>query len=239
MECRKFECRLQNLLDQRRHESLRIAELPRSLREHAAECPECTELLGGYRMLLEALPVALPGASGFLAADVVELATSAPHRHHWLRSVLPLATAASLLVAVLAVQMIDKPEPIQQATVISVGVAPPAAVSQPPQSTAVSIVPVSGTTLLASPVTVISRSIELMLTLAGLSPVTFSAELLDSQVVERAPWMVQVTDGLKPVTERMSGTLNALLRAWPSADAATEDSQGARHDCSNPFEHLV
>ena len=42
-------------------------------------------------------------------------------------------------------------------------------------------------------------SLGVMLNLAGLRPVTFSAGVLEAHIAEKPAWMVEVADGLKPL----------------------------------------
>jgi len=80
-------------------------------------------------------------------------------------------------------------------------------------------------------------SLGMVLNIAGFRPVTFSAEVLETHWNRQPAWMVEVADGLKPVTESMTGTLDALRRALP-ATPTEEPNQGARFNRYNRFSHI-
>lgn len=238
MKCCDFELRLQDLLDEREQKSLCAADLPAPLRLHVERCDECAEVLGGYRALLRVLSSARPSESAFRAEDIVELTKPAPRQFRWLRTVVPLATAATLMIAALLVQWIAAPVAVEQA-----GLTPSDTALQLVATTKFDAVLPSNAdprfAPFATPMEINERSLGLMLNLAGLGPVTFPAELLEVQLIEKPSWMVQVTDGLKPVTERMTGTLNALFRVLPATAAEKDNGQGASYDRYDPNQRLV
>jgi hypothetical protein len=238
MNCGEFERRLQHLLDERKQKLLREDDLPAPMQIHLKDCGECANLVSGYRALLATLSASHPGTSAFRAANVIELTTAAPHRLGRFRSLAPLATAAVLLIATFMVYQYGAPATVKQAR-IEQPIFVPSYANSPPQEHALTTVASSSRPTLYPSMEINERSLGLMLNLAGLSPVTFSAELLDSHLFDRPAWMVQVSDGLKPVTERMTGTLNALLQALPGADAAKEGSQGARYNRYYPCDPLA
>lgn len=230
MNCCQFERRLQQLLDDRAEKSLHTGDLPKRMRSHTSECADCMELLDGYRALFSTLATTRFEPALFPAEAVVQRITPVRGRGRWLRAVVSLATAASILLAAFAVYYRGEPETAELVTI-----APPTSnASAPTLPTEVVLTGAEDAALsrvfFASPLEIDERSLGLMLNLAGLSPVTLSAELFDSPLVARREWVMQVTDGLKPVAERMTGTLNTLLQVLPRAEAQQDPTQGARYD---------
>jgi hypothetical protein len=101
MHCREFEDRLQAILDDRR-----TPQRDPRLREHAARCEGCRQLLTDQAALAAAFSLRqAPQPRGDFARRVVLAATAAPVRRNsarntWLAIGTALASAAAVLVAV-------------------------------------------------------------------------------------------------------------------------------------------
>jgi hypothetical protein len=72
-----------------------------------------------------------------------------------------------------------------------------------------------------------------------LSPVSFSAEVLEAHLAQQPSWMVEVTGRLKPVTESMIGALNALRRVLPEKVDSGDQDQGARYDRYSQYDEIA
>ena len=112
MQCREFEQRLNELLDERAR-----PEADSRLSAHAARCPRCRQILAGQQMLLEGLSqLATPTLRRDFAQRVVaEVATrpAAPRvGRRWISLAACLASAAAMLLAVSLVWYARRTRPV-------------------------------------------------------------------------------------------------------------------------------
>jgi hypothetical protein len=240
MQCHEFEQQLNQLLDDCPDGSVCAGALPSALAEHSGECDDCRTVLGGYRMLFAGLarPAEAVSSNQFVERVLSE-ATARPRRQKLLRTIVPIAIAASV-VLVLSTVLLTRKDSQNIATVSPPPLAPQVAEARyttPDLTPMPASLPAENLGAAGEESIVSYRGIEFeqpsmgtVLNLAGLRPVTFSAQMLETQWSQQPPWMVEVADGLKPVTESMTGTLNALLRVLPGNATPEARDQGARYD---------
>jgi hypothetical protein len=211
MRCDEFESRLQTVLDERGQ-----AELAPALALHAEQCTDCATLLSGYEVLWEGLAaLPLPEPRADLAVRVLgELRVVRPaRRYSWRLSGAVLAVAAALLVAVL---------PLVRPGNDTVQVMPATTAESQPLVAQRSTAPTGYTlpiNLRQQPMADVAKETGQSLAVAVLALPGVRSGSPES----RPEWMLQVTDGLQPVTHSMAGALNVLLRAIPSVDSTRPD----------------
>ena len=230
MQCNEFDQQLQELLDECPDGSVCNDALPAALAEHTAACDECRGLLVSYRTLFAGLAIpAEPVVSHPFVERVLVEANARPPKRSFARVAAPFAVAASVAV-IISTAVLTRQNPTTAPTE-----APIAAVQQ--SQTPASAIAAESQQAVSQESAVAYQNLQFeqpsvgtVLNLAGLRPVTFSAQVLETQWSQQPPWMVEVADGLKPVTESMTGTLNALLRVLPGNEAPETLDQGARYD---------
>ena len=237
MRCVEFERKVQDLLDENPQDTQWFESLPGPLSVHAAECARCREVLSGYRTMLVGLAtLTRPQSSNELVERVVAETTMNVARRRTLPTwAATLATAASIAIILGGMALsryrhasLSSDESLQpisaQSTVTN---------ANPVHSTAIqsqTVMPLESLVSYPRRLELDQTSVEMVLNLAGFRPVTYSAEVLGSHWNQQPAWMAEVADGLKPVTESMSGTFNALLRVSPESAPPQDPNQGARNN---------
>jgi hypothetical protein len=211
MRCDEFESRLQTVLDERGQ-----AELQSALALHAEQCTDCAAMLSGYDVLWEGLAaLPLPEPRADLAQRVLDemRVVRAPRRYSWRLPAAVIAVAATVLIAVLPLLRHDNG---------AVQVVPDITVESQPLVAQRSTVPAGYTlpiNLRQQPMADVAKETGQSLAVAVLALPGVRSGSPES----RPEWMLQVTDGLQPVTHSMAGALNVLLRAIPSVDSTRPD----------------
>jgi hypothetical protein len=231
MRCAEFERHLQEALDERTLDrSTPENLLPQDMQVHCRDCKPCWHLLLGYRQLLVGLANRNQPAPPAMLERVLDNVARPSKRSRWL---LPLATAASIAIAI-TLAMVTR----HQATV---------ATQLPMAASPADGAPVMSDEQTPSPsgldearARLDEDSLDVVFNLAGLSPVTFSAEVLEAHLASQPQWMASMADELKPVTETMSGTLNALWQVLPqSTEPEVQDAgRGASFDRYRSYDRL-
>lgn len=222
MRCEEFESRINELLDARRQ--------PRAdahLADHARECDACADVLAGYQQALDVVRGGAPLEmdTNPTAEIVAQVQLAARRRRRLWTTLVPLAVAASLLIALAPViQMaLDQREvefagsPKSESDTPSV--APPVVVpfvadSQPPapplddpQRADIVLMAFELNEALAELRDRLSKTLaeeESQPPAAGVDP-------------EGRKWFRNMSDGIKPLTDTMAAALSAMGRTLPSA----------------------
>jgi hypothetical protein len=196
MHCVRFEMRLNQLLDDR---ALPDSDL--ELVEHARECPDCAELLGGHELLLHGLETCeAPSAGPDFAVRIAAEFAGNSRRRRWQRWAWSVAAVAAGLLLVFGVGHLFKD---------------PAGTNPSPKIPLVNVqrgAANSGASAeTRSPYyqTIVDRTAEWRQQLGG----------------QRPEWVDQMADGLKPVAESMSAAFHALRRTFPGGDLPVRSSQ--------------
>jgi len=240
MKCEEFEVRLNEVLDARDR-----PELTSELRQHCETCRSCREIASAYGIMLDGFYLlTTPEAPVDLSARVLAALNAEPmvtvaqpahsRRAMWAASL--LATAAAVLLVVLPLvqrsrngvvavaQPQAKPTPTQIATHPRVAV--PATVS--PQ---LEEIPLIGS-MLASLANQKGNPYEELAKGTGQGLATLvlyvpgvggQRGIMDKNRVPREDdpaWVSQMNEGLKPVTESVTETLDLLLQALPVTQLA-------------------
>lgn len=251
MQCREFENRLNEVLDERGR-----PELDMLLASHAHHCESCGQMLARYELVCEAatsLPLPkLPAdfsqrvvseylrqAHSAVDSSAIELAASR-RRLQW--SVSLVALAAVLLIAILpllarrqggplasgngALAMASRggkaPRDVAKTVPVSVA-ADSAATGHGQQSTDPSAVP-SDAASFSGQYADLAKTTGRGLSAAVLSLPGVGGSLAGSDsAFEQPVWMTPVADGLRPVTDSMSDALHVLMRVIPSSGGAKQD----------------
>lgn len=242
MRCVDFEQRLNLLLDKRIDLSLGAGSLPESLEVHTERCEACRNLVAGYRAMLSGLAEEVQSTRPRQLVERV-LADVLPQRRG-LRT-LPgwssLVTAASIavIVGLVVVSRWSTPRGSLQSL-------PSVALQQSIVEPAVSVAGVRPAVerrgfRFAAPsrLDIDQASLGVVLNFAGLGPVTFSAEVLESHLAAKPAWVVEVADGLKPVTDSMTGTLNAIWQVLPRSEEVEDQNQGARYEPQGRYDRIA
>ncbi len=241
MRCGEFERRLHDLLDEHPEGSWCLSELPSALEAHASECDACSGQLQGYRQLFAGLSAMGPlnPSTQFVDRIVAESLSLRP-RVNFNRWFTHLAAAASVLIvlSLAAVARNRISQPVAQ-TLPTIPIRQSAVRSAPEHTESVFSASSQSFLPIRSRFELDQASVGVVLNLAGLSPVTFSAEVLEAHLAQQPAWVVEVADGLRPVTESMTGTLNALLRVLPGNAEAAEQDRGARHERHRRYDRLA
>ncbi len=241
MRCGEFERRLHGLLDEHPEGSRCLSRLPSALEAHASECDACSGQLRGYRQLFAGLSAIPPSNPSTQFVDrIVAESLSLRSRVNLYRWFAHLATAASVLIvlSLAAVARNRSSQPVAQ-TLPAIPVRHGAVRSVPRHAESFFSASSESFLPIRSRLELDHASVGVVLNLAGLSPVTFSAEVLEAHLAQQPAWMVELADGLRPVTESMTGTLNALLRVLPGNTEAAEQDHGARHERHSRYDRLA
>lgn len=213
MHCEDFEDRLNVALDQRRP-GVSDAEMWR----HWEGCAYCRQVADSYAALLDgfhALPI--PRAPAGLAHRVLdELHAHSNPVRRWSLAAAMLATAAGLLVALVPLVRPALEPDLPPGTVHTITVsAPEAAVPLTPGLEQFAIV-----RSIASLQGDDAAKLLALETGQGLAVVyLYAPGFAGSGTLAEAPWAVEVSESLKPVTESVTQTLGSLLRALPVAES--------------------
>lgn len=229
MKCEEFEDRLNQVLDQRRR-----PEWDALLRLHCDHCAGCRELSASYGVLLDgfyALATPEPPADlSIRVLDELRSRPSLPRRVSLATALLATAAAALFLLPVLR-SAGDRSDDAAQ-----LPSAPVALRSTPPAGgsrtgwTEIDALPVVGAVLLSmsdddestDPYAELAKgtgqglaTVVLYMPSIGSSPGMISANVVSG----RPSWPERVSEGLKPLTESVSETLDLLLRALPLSES--------------------
>jgi hypothetical protein len=233
MQCEEFEDRLNQVLDARRR-----PEWDAELRLHCETCPECRDVATAYGVLLDGFyALAMPEAPADMAARV--LADVRPRlslARNVSLTVAALAIAAGLLVVVVPVLRSASRAPAQGAAVPPVENqdvrAPARALGASRRARALSefpIVPellaIQNAALADAPYETLAKETgqglaTLVLYMPGIGGTKGIIDVDSNSVDDEPPWAAQMSEGLRPVTQSVTETLNLLLRAMPVADSS-------------------
>jgi len=225
MQCAEFESRINQLLDER--------EPPRAdarVADHARECVACADVLASYQQVLDIIqdsaPLEMDADPTPLIIAQVQLA--ARRRRRLWTTLVPLAVAASLLIALVplikmrldqrdvAVVNLQTPEPVTP-VVSPREVDPAGAGSQQPPLPADD----------RQGVDIVRMAIEVNEALAGLTDRLSKTPTDDPSpqpalgvapdgAPEGRKWIRNINDGLKPLADTMAAALSAMGRTLPN-----------------------
>jgi hypothetical protein len=227
MQCEEFEDRLNALLDERQRPEADV-----ELRLHCEACLDCRQLAAAYARLLDGFcALATPESAGDIADRVLaDLQPPPSPRRRFAVATMSLAAAAGLLIAVVPLVRSDRRAPHVSPSKTSVAIANQAGshaggtlesldVNQLP------IVPELLALRTASPDAYAGLAKE---TGQGLATVVLyvpgiggSKGIVDASGEDEPAWAVQMSEGLKPITDSVAETVNLLLRALPDAVSDT------------------
>jgi hypothetical protein len=209
MQCEEFEPRINELLDERQQ--------PRAdarLAEHARECAACADMLAGYEQTLDIVRGAAPlEMDTDPAAEIVARVQLATRRRMRLwTTVVPLAVAASLLIALMpAIQMyFNQPEVEVADSTKSESDTP----HDPPHKTDSAVVVPD-----AAPPNDPNGADIVRLAFDGLDAWEELKERLETEAVadpSGTKWADRLKP-LKPLTDTMAAALSAMGRTLPNA----------------------
>ncbi|MEX0675852.1 MAG: hypothetical protein WD063_02175 [Pirellulales bacterium] len=231
MKCEEFEDRLNQALDQRRR-----PEWDADLRVHCDYCAECRELAAAYGVLLDAFyALATPEPPADLSVRVLDELRSRPStsRRVSLATALVAMAAAALFVLPVLHSVRDRSDEGPRRA------SGPVALRSTQRGNGsragwneIDALPVVGPVLVSisdddettDPYAELAKgtgqglaSVVLYMPSIGSSP-----GMISPNVVSGAPsWPQRVSEGLKPVTESVSETLDLLLRALPMSESAS------------------
>jgi hypothetical protein len=230
MQCEEFEDRLNAILDERQRPEADV-----ELALHCETCPECRQLASAYARLLDGFyALVTPAAPRDMSARVLAdfTVSVSPKRRLSAPSASlaagALALAAGLLIVVTpllrnAPQAVSNESRARHSTGSKASADRPGAkaIAEALDVNKLPIVP----ELLAlrtdeDPYAGLAKE-----TGQGLAAVVLyvpgiggSKGIVDANAEDDPAWVVQVSEGLRPITESVSETVNLLLRALPGAD---------------------
>lgn len=226
MRCEEFEDRLNAVLDERRR-----PEWDDELRLHCDSCAECRHLAASYDVLLDSFyALATPNAPADMGLRVLaELGPTPTATRRWTAAAAALAMAACVLIVVgplLRGPSTGQPSAPTSARLDSVAEAAPSA----PQSLGelplvpewLSVAEASGSDPYAGLAKETGQSLaNVFLYVPGIGG---SKGIIDVEAAGGAgepAWAVQMSEGLKPITESVTETVYLLLRIVPMAQLAS------------------
>lgn len=230
MQCEEFEDRLNAVLDMRGR-----AECEPELRLHAETCPDCRRVAAEYEMLLDGFcALTGPAVPADMAARVLADLPARPSRARYaILAGAALATAAALLVVLIPLVRWS-PRDNSQSARRPAPQRPPGAVqlAQSHGSRATAALPI-----LASLPSLAGESqgdlygalaketghglAAIVLYVPGVGGTRGIIDADSGPPSEDPAWAVQMSEGLKPVTDSVTDTLNLLLRALPGTELAS------------------
>lgn len=228
MKCEEFEDRLNQVLDERRR-----PEWDAELRLHCEGCPACRGVAGSYGVLLDGFYAsATPPPPADLAIRVVDELRAQPvvgRRASLAAALLATAAAALFLLPLWKLDRAGQRRAAPERPVALRATQPGAGLAAP--SGNINSLPVVQRVLVSladndestDPYEELAKG-----TGQGLANVVLYMPKIGSTpgmirpgsiVTGESTWPLQVSEGLKPVTESVSETLDLLLEALPSAPA--------------------
>lgn len=225
MQCEEFESRINQLLDER--------EPPRAdarVADHARECVACADVLASYGQVLDIVGSAVPLEmdANPTAQIIAQVQLAARRRRRLWTTLVPLAVAASLLIALVPlikmrldrrdVEVVNLQTPAPVTPVVSPREVDPAGAGspQPPLPTDD-----------RQGVDIVRMAIEVNEALAGLTD-RLSKTPTDDPSPQPAPdvapnaspegreWLRNINDRLKPLADTMAAALSAMGRTLPN-----------------------
>jgi hypothetical protein len=226
MQCEEFEDRLNAVLDERKR-----PEADAEVRLHCEACADCRHLAAAYARLLDGFyALSTPEPAGDIAVRVLaDLHPPASPRRRLAVGTASLAAAAALLIAVMPLLRNDRRAPIgslprinlatsQQVGSHAAGTLEALDVNQLP------IVPELLALRTAGPEAYAGLAKETGQGLAAfvlyVPGIGGSKGIVDANGSDEPAWAVQMSEGLKPITDSVAETVNLLLRALPGAVSA-------------------
>jgi len=230
MQCEEFEDRLNDVLDMRGR-----AECDPELHLHAETCPDCRRVAAEYDVLLDGFyALTGPAAPADMAARVLADLPARPLRARYATLAgAALATAAALLLVLIPLvrswprddsQTAQRSAPrslpgtvrLAQANVLRATVPLPLLTSLP------SLAGHSQGDLYGELAKETGHGLAaIVLYVPGVGGMRGIIDADSSPQSEDPAWAVQVSEGLKPVTDSVTDTLNLLLRALPGTKLAS------------------
>jgi hypothetical protein len=229
MQCEEFEDRLNAVLDERGR-----PECNAELRVHIEACPECRHLAAIYRALLDGFcALAAPPPPANMAARVLaDLPSPSVGARRARLVVTALAIAACLLVAIVPLGRWSSRDDSQ--------IASPARAVSPKQKQpdlAIAANSLGQLTILQSLPALRGDSkadvygelaketgdglAALVLYVPGIGGTRGIIDVEADTDADEPAWAVQMSEGLRPVTDSVTDTLNLLLRALPVTELAS------------------
>jgi hypothetical protein len=231
MQCEEFEDHLNTALDERRR-----PEWDDELRLHCDTCPGCRETAAAYAALFEGFNArSIPLVSEDMAERVLdELRVRASRTRRLSFAGAALATAAALLIAMVPLRLAGPRATAPRPTPQAIARLSPAPHAPVPLSSAEiarlrmpgavqSMWPTLYSIYEGDPYSNLAKGTgqglaTLVLNVPGIGGTRGIIDV-DDQVVESQPaWAVEMSEGLKPVTETVTGTLYLLWRTLPLVD---------------------
>ena len=203
MNCETFDRQLQSLLD------ARVApETSSAVRDHAAECLECQELLADYRLLLSVVqltptPAATPAIVRPASHEVVSASNEFSNRRGWSPAV---AASILLLVAFGWLRVRDQPAEVVLAPAVL------------PSSQEGASGPETDFTIHPEPIASMSESGHYLAFARG------TGGMADELAAQQLLWVEPVKNGLRPVGDSMSAAFSALRKALPTTHDESRSS---------------
>jgi hypothetical protein len=222
MRCEEFEERLNAVLDERRR-----PEWDPELRSHSERCPACRHVAALYDVLLDGFyALAAPEAPADMSLRV--LAESRPSPARWRRVVAAggaLAAAAAVLIVV-GPLLVSEPEAAKQASATA---APHAAARAQSGKAPLEQLPLPQFFLVESqrgdPYVGLAKGTgqSLATVIRYVPGVTGSRGIIDAEErpADEPAWAVRMSEGLKPLTDSVTETVNLLLEALPVSQFAS------------------
>jgi hypothetical protein len=222
MQCDEFEERVNEVLDERGR-----PEWDAELRLHCEQCPACRKLAASYDALLDGFyALATPEAPVDMALRVVDELRAEPARGRRYAGVAAaLATAAVLLIAMVPLLRgtLSPQTPAKPA-------AQPLAAAAPARQLPIERIPLVPELMAIAessqgdPYAGLAKE-----TGQGLASVILyvpgvggSRGIIDAQTAGREPaWAVQMSEGLRPITNSVTETFDLLLDSLPVAQLAS------------------
>jgi len=248
MQCEEFEERLNAVLDERRRPEADV-----ELRLHCENCPPCRHIAASYDALLDGFYALTSetALAGLGPADlgvrvVADLRVEPTHRRARSLAAVALATAATLLIAVVpffrsAPENASADRPSQQ--IASAQKAKharrPAARSQATGLTAIaaSAIPLDSLPMVPELLSLARSEADdpyvdlaketgqslatVVLYVPGIGGAKGIMDIESDSQTDEPAWAIQMSEGLKPVTDSVTETLNILLRTFPVGDLAS------------------
>jgi hypothetical protein len=221
MQCGEFEDLLNEVLDERRR-----PEWDAELSLHRETCACCRQLASTYDRLLDGFyALTTPDVPDDMALRVVaEMRPTAAPRRRWAIGTAALATAAALLIAVLPIFR-GSAEPQPGTKTLARNDAPPKpAVQRSPLAQLPQMMPEFLTMAGApdgDPYAGLAKETgqgmaTVMLYVPGFGG---GRGIIDAEAGE-SPWAVQMSEGLRPITNSVSETFDVLLQGLPVSQLA-------------------
>ncbi|HEV3136386.1 MAG TPA: hypothetical protein VGZ26_00755 [Pirellulales bacterium] len=227
MQCEEFEDRLNAVLDERQRPEADV-----ELRLHCEACLDCRQLAAAYARLLDGFyALAAPEPAGDIAVRVLadlQPPLSSPRR--FAVATMSLAAAAGLLIAVMPLVRSER-----RASKVWLPTASAATSKQAGSHAAGSLESLDVNQLPIVPELLALRTTDedpyaglAKETGQGLATVVLyvpgiggSKGIVDASGSDDPAWAVQMSEGLKPITDSVAETVNLLLRALPDAVSDT------------------